>query len=263
MSPPFPERYGPLALVTGAANGIGRGFAEGIARRGLSLLLVDYDVEALEATAKALRESHDVAVETLVADLTSLQELDRVCEVGLSQEVGLLVNNAGRGTQGPFLSIDLEDHLGVLDVNTRAPLVLSHRLIPAMCERGRGGVIFTASMASFLGAPYVGHYAATKAYDKSLAEALYGELHTQGIDVVALCPGLTRTKSVTAGMSEAEARALPAMDRGPVAEVALAALGRRPWVVPGFQNRLRAMALRFLPRGIVLRKMGSRLRSYK
>jgi short-subunit dehydrogenase len=229
----------------------------------VSLLLVDYDVEALEATAKSLRESHEVAVETLVADLRSLDELDRVCDAALAREVGLLVNNAGIGHHAPFLEIELADHLSGIHVNARAPLVLSHRIIPGMCERGRGGVIFTASMAALLGAPFVGQYAATKAYDKSLAEALYGELHDRGIDVVALCPGLTRTKSVTAGMSEVEARALPAMDPGQVAEVALSALGRRPSVVPGLRNRLRALGLRFLPRGPLLRRMGGEMRDYK
>lgn len=262
MGSSFLDRYGPLALVTGGANGIGRGFAERLAQRGLSLLLVDYDVEALEATAKALRAS-GAEVETLVADLASLEELDRVCEVALSREVGLLVNNAGIGHNAAFLEIDLADHLSGLHVNARAPLVLSHRIIPAMVERGRGGVVFTASMAAILGGPYVGQYAATKAYDKGLAEALYGEFHAKGVDVVALCPGLTRTKSVTRGMSKAQAQALDAMDPAPVAEVALRALGRKPSVVPGFGNRVRAAMLGVLPRGPLLRRMGARPRDYK
>lgn len=256
MASSFADRYGPTALVTGAANGIGRGFAEGLATRVPSLLLVDIDAEGLDATARALGQAHDVGIETLVADLGQLSELGRVCETALAREVGLLVNNAGFGFTGSFLGRDLQDHLDVLDVNIRAKLVLSHRLAPAMVDRGRGGIIFTASIASILGAPGVGHYAATKAYIRGLSECLYGELHAKGVDVIALMPGLTRSKGVTAGLSDEEIRALPAMDPGPVAQAALDALGRRPWVIPGFKNRLKGFLMRHAPRGPLLRRMG-------
>ena len=255
-SPDFSQRYGPVALVTGAAHGIGRGFAQGLARRATPLLLVDMDAEGLESTAKTLREDHGATVETLVANLSVRAELDHVCEVGLERGVGLLVNNAGYGHRGSFLGIDLEDHLDVLDVNIRALVVLTHRLAPAMAERGRGGIIFTASTASLIAMPGVTNYAATKAFVKSLSDGLHGELHDKGIDVVALMPGLTRGRGTTAGLSEAEIRALPAMDPGPVAEAALAALGKRFWVVPGWKNRLQKLIYDLLPRGPIVRRRG-------
>jgi short-subunit dehydrogenase len=254
-------KYGPTAMVTGAANGIGRGFAEGLARRGLALVLVDIDEAGLEATARAIRETQRTSVETLVADLSSQADLDRVCEAGLSSEVGLLVNNAGIGHDSAFLEVELADHLLALDVNVRSCLVLTHRLAPAMCVRGRGGLIFTSSMAALVGAPGVAHYAATKAYERHLAEALYGELHGQGVDVLALMPGLTRTRQVTMGLSEEAIAAMPAMDPGPVAEAAIEALGKKRFVIPGLRNRLQAFLFPRIPRGPLLRKMGSDLRS--
>ena len=256
MNQDFATRYGPTALVTGAAHGIGRGFAEGLGRRGVSMLLVDRDADALETAAAELRERYGLSVETLVADLSDLAELDRVCEVALERELGLLVNNAGIGNSAAFLDIDLADHLAVLDLNIRACLVLTHRLAPGMCARGHGGVIFTSSASALIGAPGVAHYAATKVYERHLAEALYGELHGQGVDVLALMPGLTRTRQVNETLSEEHIAKRWPMEPGPVAEAALAHLGKRRFVIPGIANRLQALVLLLLPRGPLVRRMG-------
>ena len=251
----FAARYGPVALVTGGANGIGRAFAERLVERGLSLLIVDKDPSDLEGATRALRERGAV-VETLVEDLSQVEACQRVVRAGLEREVGLLINNAGIGHRGTFLEGSLQSHLDVLDVNARAMMVLAHGLAPAMCERGRGGIIFTASLAAFLGAPGVGNYAATKAYTRGLAECLHGELAPYGVDVLALKPGLTRAKGTTAGLSEEEVRRMPAMDPGPVAEAALRGLGRTHSVIPGLGNRLAALGYVLMPAGARLRRMG-------
>jgi len=248
-------------MVTGAANGIGRGFAEGLARRGLSLRLIDIDHVGLAATAKSIREAWGTSVETLSADLSLASDVDRVCEAGLADEIGLLVNNAGIGHSAAFLDIELDDHLLALDINVRSFLVLTHRLAPAMCERGRGGLIFTSSMSALVGAPGVAQYSSTKAYARHLAEALYGEFHRYGVDVLALMPGLTRTRQVTKDLSEEAIAALPAMDPGPVAEAAIKALGKKRFVIPGFKNRLQAFVFPRIPRGPLLRKLGSDLKA--
>jgi short-subunit dehydrogenase len=263
MTENFAKTYGPVALVTGAAHGIGRGFAEGLGRRGVSMLLVDRDAAGLEATAAGLREQYRVPIETCVADLSDLAEVDRVCELALEQDLGLLINNAGVGNSGAFLDIDLADHLTGLDVNIRACLVLTHRLTPGLCARGHGGVIFTSSMSALVGAPGVAHYAATKVYERHLAEALYGELHGQGVDVLALMPGMTRTRQVTESMTEEEMAKRWPMEPGPVAEAALEALGKKRFVIPGFVNRLQARVFTRLPRGPLLRWMGKALSSSK
>ena len=256
MAKSFAAQYGPTALITGAANGIGRGFAERLAHRRVATLLIDIDEEALEKTAEELRLRHDSPVETLVADLSIRSELERVAHLGLQREIGLLVNNAGIGHNKPFLQIPLEDHLSALDVNIGSFLVLTHRLTPAMCERGRGGLIFTSSMSALVGGPGIAHYSATKAYGRHLAEALYGELHARGVDVLALMPGLTRTRQVSEGYTQAELDAQHPMEPEVVAESALPALGRKRSVVPGLMNRLQAWAFVRLPRGPLLRAMG-------
>mgnify|MGYP006232316251 CR=1 FL=1 len=91
---------------------------------------------------------------------------------------------------------------------------------------------------------------------RHLAEALYGELYAAGVDVLALLPGLTRTKSVTADVTAEQIEKLPAMDPAPVAEAAIAALGKKRFVIPGFANKVQAVVFPRLPRGILLRRLG-------
>ena len=253
----FVEKYGPTALITGAANGIGRGFASRLIARKVPVLLVDIDEDGLESTANALRETSDVSVTTHVADLSRLSELERIDQLARAHEIGLLVNNAGIGHNKHFLDIALEEHLMALDVNIRASLVLARKILPAMRARGGGGgLIFTSSMSALVGGPGIANYAATKAYGRHLAEALYGELHRDGIDVLALMPGLTRTRQVSAAYTEADLDAQRPMEPEIVAEAALRALGRKRFVIPGRLNRLGAWAFVRLPRGPLLRAMG-------
>jgi len=87
-------------------------------------------------------------------------------------EVGLLVNNAGFGLVGSFLQNDLDRELEMLDVNCRAPLILTHELGREMVPRKRGGIIFVSSTSGFISTPYLTHYAASKAYDLYLGEGL-------------------------------------------------------------------------------------------
>lgn len=256
----FRERYGPMAVVTGAAVGIGRGFARCIAARGLDLLLADKEVDTLEETAEALRKQHDIDVVTVGADLSTVEGVERVASEALAHEVGLLVNNAGVGHTGWFTEIPLEDHLVEIDLNIRATLVLTHRLGRDMLERGRGGIIFVASNSSEHGSPSVANYAATKAYIRMLGEALFAELEEHGIDSLALSPGLTRTRSISRSVGDELARKLGAMEPEDVAEEGLRALGKRPALIAGSRNRLHAILTRdFMPRASALRRTMRRM----
>jgi hypothetical protein len=252
----FRERYGPLAVVTGAAVGMGRGFARRIAARGLDLLLADKEADTLKQTAEELRQQHGVQVATVVADLSTAQGVETLCGEALEREVGLLVNNAGFGHTGWFMQIPLEDHLGVVDLNVRATLILTHRLGRKMLERGRGGIIFVASNSSEHGAPTVAHYAATKAYVRMLGEALFAELEEQGVDSLALSPGLTRTRTISQRLGDELARKLGAMEPEDVAEEGLRALGKRPALIAGARNRMQAILSRdLMPRARTLRNV--------
>ncbi|MGL1659513.1 SDR family NAD(P)-dependent oxidoreductase, partial [Vibrio parahaemolyticus] len=82
-----------------------------------------------------------------------------------------------------FMTTSLEDHLRMLDVNCRGPLTLARQLAPRLQSRGRGGVVLMSSMSGFQGAALLSTYAATKAFDTVLAEGLWAELRTQGVNV--------------------------------------------------------------------------------
>src|SRR5262249_11878202 len=152
-------------------------------------------------------------------------------------DVGLLVNNAGVMTVGKFLDNDLAAELAQLHINGRATLMLAHHFGRAMRRRGRGGIIILASTLAFAAGPGGTNYAATKAYDLSLAEGLARELTGDGISVLALCPGATRTELWPSG-----AAPKMAMDPQAVVDLALKKLGKRRTVVPGSLNKLSTFA---------------------
>jgi uncharacterized protein len=187
----------PIALITGASAGIGLEFAKRLAERGYDVILSARRRDRLDELAARLRAEHGgIRVEVIVADL---QDVDApaaiVAETArLGMDVDLLVNNAGFGTHGRFETLPPEREQGEITVNVAALVALTHAFLPAMLERGRGGVINVASTAAFQPVPYMAVYAATKAFVRSFSEALHEEVHARGVRVIALCPGPTATE---------------------------------------------------------------------
>ena len=236
----FAPKYGPWALVTGAAQGLGAAFAETLGSIGLALVLVDRQEEQLAATAERLRRTHGVEVIEVVVDLTDPDSVSGITRATENLDVGLLIANAALGNVGPFLDADIEDLLSTVDVNVRAALVLTHTYGRDMARRGRGGIILLASNAGYQGTPFVANYAATKAYNLVLGEGLWYELREHGVDVLAFAPGATNTpslRSVRPGLTEGvKARGVMLPDDS--VRAALAALGRSPSARPGWAATL-------------------------
>lgn len=235
----FSKTYGPWALVTGAASGIGAEIGMQLAARRLNLVLVDIQTEKLEAHAGRLSRSFGVAARAVTADLARPDFMDHLRPALEGLEIGLLVNNAAYGTVGRFFSTGLQEMLRTIDVNCRAPLILAHELGRPMMERRRGGIIFIASTAAFLGTPIVSCYSATKSFNLALGESLWDELREHGVDVLAFCPGPTDTPAFRSVNPSREALSrVPLMAPGAVAAQALAALGRGPSGIAGRMNRV-------------------------
>ncbi|MGN9782264.1 SDR family NAD(P)-dependent oxidoreductase [Nonomuraea sp. ZG12] len=183
------------ALVTGASKGLGEAYARELARRGANLVLVARSADVLRGLAEQIQAAHHVRVDVIAADLSDRRSpqavADEIMRLGLA--VDLLVNNAGLGSVGPFLSRPLEPNLQSVEVNITALMGLVHLLGADMLERGRGGIINVASTAAFQPMPYQASYAATKAFVLSYTEALAEELRGTGLRVMAAHPGATDT----------------------------------------------------------------------
>jgi short-subunit dehydrogenase len=242
----FKERYGPWALVTGASSGIGAEFSSQLAELGLNLILVARRKQRLDDLAQQLEERNKIQVRTLRADLSQPDFMPAILSATQSIEVGLLVNNAGFGLAGNFLDHQLERELDLLNVNCRAPLILTHEFGRRMVERKRGGIIFVSSVSGYLATPLEASYAASKVYELFLAESLWYELKNKKVDVLALCPGST----ITEFHELAGVRAVAAMPVKPVVALAIRKLGKKPSVITGWHNRLLVSLLRLAPRRI-------------
>jgi short-subunit dehydrogenase len=236
-------RYGPWALVTGASSGIGEAFARRLAEIGMSLVLVARREDRLRQLADELQNRHGIAARVVAADLSRADFLPLIARATADLQVGLLVNNAGVGTAGNFLDNDLDAELTLLHINDRAPLILAHHFGRSMRQLGRGGMIFVASTLAFSAVPAWSNYAASKAYDLALAEGIAKELSKDGISVLALCPGPTRTE-----LWPTDAKLLLPMEPGAVVACALNRLGRRTTVVAGWINSITVFSTRLLPR---------------
>ena len=184
------------ALVTGATSGIGAAFAEELPVR-TDLLLTGRDLQRLSQAAERLARPGRT-IETHSADLTDVGARDRLVEHAEAFGVDLLVNNAGIGRLGRFLDNPADVERKTVLLNVVAVVDLTRRLLPGMLERARAGrrragLIVVSSTTAFAPVPFFATYAASKAFALQFTEALAEELCGEPIDVLALCPGATRT----------------------------------------------------------------------
>lgn len=191
----FAERYGPLALVTGASSGIGLAFAEELAERGLNLVLTARRGDRLEELAERLQRTQGTICHVLVADLTDQDAPSRLLDATADMDIGLVVSNAGFTTKGSFDRVSPSRMAKLITVNCHAPMQLARGFIPRLKARGQGGFLATASIEGLLTMPYSTTYSATKALVVSLCEGLWAELQGSGVDVLALCPGATESEA--------------------------------------------------------------------
>ncbi len=240
------------ALVTGASSGIGRAFAQTLAARGADVILVARSTDRLNALAAALRRDHRVTADVIAADLSRPEAPDSVHAAveALGRRVDVLINNAGFGAHGPFHAQQEQMINDLLMLNVVALVRLSRLFLPGMLAKKEGIIVHVASNAAFQPVPYMAIYGASKAFVLSFSEALWGEYRTQGIRVLALCPGATETEFFrTAGEDAAMGRKRPVDS---VVATALKALDRgKPSVVDGGLNRLAAQSIRLAPRRLV------------
>ena len=237
MRASFSAKYGPWALVTGASRGLGAEFARQCAERGLNLVLVATNADLLKKQADSIKTDYGVEVKTIVLDLSREDILREITPVTDPLEIGLLVNNAGFSTVGPFIHQTLDQLTKQLHVNARAGLILAYHFGKKMAGRRRGGIIFLSSGSAMCGTAYCANYAGTKAYNLIVAETLWYELGPHGVDVLGFMAGSTKTPGWDAKKPK-PSRWVKVMDVKSTVREALKALGKRPSLIAGRSNRL-------------------------
>lgn len=245
------------ALVTGASRGIGLELARVLARNGHDLVLTARSEDELLAHAQELEGEHRVSVRVIAADLGDPEAPARIKreldEAGIA--VGILVNNAGFGSQGPFHEMELAAQLDMVRVNVEAVTHLSGLFLPDMIRRGGGRLLQVASTAAFQPGPLMAVYYASKAYVLHFSEAIAEEVREKGVTVTTLCPGPVATGFQERARMEKAALAsgaVPMLSARLVAEEGYRGMMRgKRIVVPGFMNKLGVWGVRLTPRKVV------------
>ncbi|MEZ5570904.1 MAG: SDR family NAD(P)-dependent oxidoreductase [Halioglobus sp.] len=230
------SQYGNWALVTGSTAGIGREFASQLARAGCNLALLARDANSLETQCRELAATWGVQTSAVVCDLRDARYLSIIGDATASIDIGLLVNNAGAESyHGRFLDRSAQQAEDSLRLNTLVQLQLIQHFATRMAAAGGGAIIQVSSIAGHMSLPFMAEYSASKAYQLALGEALHYELSDHNIDFLTLSPGATKSRRISYGMNPTQ-----------VVNAALAALGQRPSVIPGWRNQWSAFKHRHL-----------------
>lgn len=253
--PRLSEKYGPLALIAGASEGIGAAFADRLAAQGMDLVLIARRLPPLEEYAAQLRAQHGVQVQCISCDLSEPDATAQILAQLGTRRPNVLVYNAALNYIGRYEDGDPAHYQRLVQANCATPAVLTHALGAHMVAEGRGAVILMASLAGFQGSGFLAPYAASKAFDRVFAESLWYEWKSRGVDVIACCAGATATpgynqlKPAKAGLIEPQVQTPEA-----VVDECLRHLGRRPSHITGRGNRWASFLMQhILPRSVAIR----------
>ncbi|MYM62619.1 SDR family oxidoreductase [Pseudomaricurvus sp. HS19] len=252
----FLQKYGPVAVITGASSGIGASFAANLAAKGFDLVLVARRNDRLQQLADSLYQQYQTGVTVVQADLASADASEQILAATRELDTGLLICNAGFGYKGHFTHGDPQLMSAMLQVNCHSPMALAQGFLPRLQARGRGGVIFTASVEGLLGCPYSAVYSASKGFLVNLGEALWAEYAADPIDILTLCPGATDTEApAKQGIDPATLSNL--MSPEDVAQLTLENITNGPVYIPSDHYRQSFEQLLSLPRAQALQAMAA------
>lgn len=238
------------ALITGASNGMGKSAAKYLDELGYDLILVSRNEKRLLELKKEFKND----VKVISMDLSKEENLYKLYEEVKEENIDLLMNNAGFGLFGEFVTTDLNEELNMIDLNLRAYHILTKLFLKDMCKRDSGRILNTVSMAGLMpGGPLLNTYYATKAYVLSLDNAIYQELKMKksNVHISSFCPGPVNTgfndrANVTFSVKgiESDYAAKYAVDN---------ALKNKMIIVPSFKMRVGIFISRFLSKKFILK----------
>lgn len=242
-----------LAIVTGASTGIGFELATIAAQQGYDLIVVAN--EALIEAAAADFSALGMIVESVEADLSTIDGVDRVLAAANGRPIDLLVANAGTGTGGAFLEQDVPTWRHAVDTNITGTIYLVQKVLAAMVARNDGKILVTGSIAGYIPGSFNAIYNATKAFIDNFTEALRNEIkEVEGVTLTTLMPGPTDTEFFArAGMLDTpvgkdENKADPAKVAQDGWDALMAGRGH---VVSGLKNKIQVMGAGVVPQSVL------------
>jgi short-subunit dehydrogenase len=245
------------ALITGAASGLGLEFCRLLAAESYDLVMVDKDGDGLAQEARSIQETYGTGAKVIVKDLGANKAAEELFADVDQFEFDILINSAGFGLFGFFAETDWQYEESMLQLHVLNLTHLTKLVLQKMMLRGSGRIMNVSSLAALQPGPLMNIYYASKAYIHFFSEALANEVKGSGVTVTVLLPGLFNTnfantaarysgspekkeKIVTTTVEEVARTALKGMMKG------------RIRIIPGFSNKLLALAPRFLPRNLML-----------
>lgn len=251
----------PVALITGASTGIGYEMAKIFAARGYDLVVVARSAKNLKALQNSL--SPLVKVTSIPLDLASPKAAQSLFSKTQKAklEIDVLVNNAGFGSSGKFVDLDLKRELMQIDLNVRVLTELTHLYGAEMSKRKKGRILNVASTAAFQPGPFMAVYYATKAFVLHFSEAIADEIKPRGVQVSVLCPGATVTEFAdTAGMHKSRLFSSKLMKPATAEAVAIYGVNKflkgKTLIIHGFMNKVMVISGKFSPRFVVRKIAG-------
>ncbi|NXK97573.1 HSDL1 protein, partial [Formicarius rufipectus] len=193
------KRYGKWAVVTGSTDGIGKAYAEELAKRGVNIILVSRNREKLEAVSRSISETYKVETDFIVADFSKGREpYPAIKEALKNREIGILVNNVGIFNAYPDYFINLSEDIlwDMIHVNIASANMMTHIVLPGMVKKKKGAIVNVSSMLCCQPTPLLTIYGASKTYVDYFSRALHYEYASKGIFVQSLTPSTIATKMV-------------------------------------------------------------------
>ncbi|MCX6200099.1 MAG: SDR family NAD(P)-dependent oxidoreductase [Bacteroidetes bacterium] len=256
------QKYGQLALVAGASEGIGAAFATYLAAEGLNLVLVARRKEPLDKLAELLRLKYKVDVECITCDLAENIAAEQLQTALLGKEFNLFVYNAALSYIGAFEKNTIVNHNQIAQANMITPMNMMQFFAEPMLKKKKGAMILMASLAGFQGSGFLAAYAATKAFNRVLAESLWYEWKDRGVDVIACCAGATSTPNfINTKPEKADFFAPRVQSPEEVVAECFKKLGKQPSFVTGTGNKMASFIMqKLLPRKMAINIMGDTTR---
>ncbi len=237
------------ALITGASSGIGKEMAIILSEMGCDLVLVARRKRRLEELKKELKTN----VEVISMDLSSSYNCMKLYNKLKSEEIDIVINNAGFGVFGEFTETKLDTELDMIDTNIKAVHMLTKLFLTDMRKQNKGYILNIASSASFLPGPLMASYYATKAYVFNLTEAISEELrqNQSKVYIGTFCPGPVDSEFNDVAKVKFGVKAISSKEAAAYAITKM--FQRKRIIVPGMLMKLNCVCNHVIPRKLLLR----------